>query len=79
MSSGLTDQQQTILDLEGAWWRYPGAKDARIREELGMSSTRYYQILNVLIDDPAALEHAPMTVNRLRRLREQRRRLRTAS
>ncbi|GAB2762723.1 DUF3263 domain-containing protein [Nocardioides pakistanensis] len=72
----LSDERRVVLELESSWWRYAGAKEAAIRERLGWSSTRYYQVLNALLDDPAALEHSPMVVNRLRRVREQRRRLR---
>ena len=43
-----------------------------------MSATRYYQVLNVLIDDPAALAAEPMLVKRLRRMRSTRQRERTA-
>ena len=43
-----------------------------------MSSTRYYQVLNALIDHPGALEHDPMLIKRLRRLRASRQRARSA-
>ena len=43
-----------------------------------MSATRYYQVLNALIDTQAALEHDPMLVKRLRRMRAQRQRARSA-
>jgi len=43
-----------------------------------MSSTRYYQLLNALIDRPEALAHDPMLVKRLRRMRQTRQRARTA-
>ena len=43
-----------------------------------MSSTRYYQVLNSLIDNPAALAADPMLVKRLRRLRAARQRQRSA-
>jgi hypothetical protein len=59
--------------MEARGFAGPGVKERAIREELGMSPTRYYQALNALLDDPAALAHAPVTVNRLRRLREERR------
>jgi hypothetical protein len=36
-----------------------------------MSSTRYYQALRRLMDDPAAERVAPLIVRRLRRVREQ--------
>jgi hypothetical protein len=43
-----------------------------------MSSTRYYQVLNALIDRPEALEADPLLVRRLRRLRSARQRQRSA-
>ncbi|MFE6849509.1 DUF3263 domain-containing protein, partial [Streptomyces sp. NPDC057674] len=54
----------------------PGAKERAVRETLGLSPTRYYQLLNALLDDPRALAHDPVTVNRLRRVREEKRRRR---
>lgn len=70
---GLSDRDRRILRFEQDWWRHPGAKEEAIRAEFGLSSTRYYQILNRLIDAPAALIADPMLVRRLRRLRDQRR------
>jgi hypothetical protein len=67
------DRDRRILEFEKNWWRYAGAKERAIREEFGMSATRYYQILNALIDSPEALVAEPMLVRRLRRLRSQRR------
>lgn len=69
----LSDREKQVLDFEGSWWLYPGPKDRAIREQLTMSATRYYQVLRRLIDTPAAMLHAPLTVKRLRRLREARR------
>lgn len=69
----LTDQQAKMLEFERQWWKYAGAKEQAIRDLFGLSATRYYQLLNGLIDEPAALEAEPMVVRRLRRLREQRR------
>jgi hypothetical protein len=37
-----------------------------------MSATRYYQAIRRLMDDPAALEYAPLTVRRLQRMRQAR-------
>ncbi|MEX1207809.1 MAG: DUF3263 domain-containing protein [Acidimicrobiia bacterium] len=67
----LTDADRAVLDFEGSWWNYPGPKDRAIREYLGVSSTRYYQALRRLMDDPAAERVAPLIVRRLRRVREQ--------
>lgn len=64
----LTDQQRAILDIERRFWRTAGAKDDAIRA-LGLTPVRYYQVLNRLLDDPAALAADPQTVNRARRLR----------
>jgi hypothetical protein len=68
----LTDQEQAILDFEQQWWKYPGAKATAISERFDMTSTRYYQVLNHLLDQPAAMAYAPMLVRRLLRLRDQR-------
>lgn len=73
----LKDRDAQILDFERHWWRYAGAKEQAIQEQFAMSTTRYYQVLNGLIDDPAALEHDPTLVKRLRRLRTSRTQQRT--
>lgn len=74
----LDERDRKILDFERQWWKHPGAKEQAIRELFDMSSTRYYQILNRLIDRPEALEHDPMLVKRLRRQRTARQRQRAA-
>ena len=71
----LTDSEKTVLEIEGLRFRLAGRKEVLIAERLGIPATRYYQVLNRLLDDPAALAHAPATVSRLRRLRHQRARL----
>ena len=75
---GLSERDQQILGFERQWWKYAGAKEQAIRELFDMSATRYYQVLNALIDDPAALVVDPMLVKRLRRMRASRQRARTA-
>ena len=67
--SGLTDLEQAVLAFERRWWKHAGAKEQAIKDELGLSSTRYYQLLNALIDKPEALVADPMTVKRRLRLR----------
>ncbi|MET8555673.1 DUF3263 domain-containing protein [Streptomyces sp. NPDC004959] len=69
----LSPLDRDVLALEGESFAGPGAKERAVRERLGMSPTRYYQLLNALLDDPAAEAHAPVTVHRLRRVREARR------
>lgn len=72
----LSADDQAVLAMESRPWRYAGAKEAAIRAELGLSPTAYYQRLVRLLDDPAAVAHAPMLVGRLRRIRDARRRAR---
>ncbi|MBE4738171.1 MULTISPECIES: DUF3263 domain-containing protein [Streptomyces] len=69
----LEAREQAILAVERQGWEGPGAKERAIRERLGIAPVRYYQLLNALLDDPRALAHDPVTVNRLRRVREARR------
>ena len=69
----LTSREQGILAMERRGFPGPGAKERAIREQLGLPPIRYYQLLNALLDDPRALAHDPVTVNRLRRVRESRR------
>lgn len=76
--TGLSERDLAILEFERAWWRYAGAKEQAIRELFDCSATRYYQLLNALIDDPAALRADPMLVKRLRRMRSARQRARSA-
>ncbi len=74
----LSERDRAILDFERQWWKYAGAKEQAVKEKFSMSSTRYYQVLNALIDRPEALVHDPLLVRRLRRLRATRQRARSA-
>lgn len=74
----LSARDREILAFERQWWKYAGSKEQAIRDLFDMSSTRYYQTLNALIDTPQALEFDPMLVKRLRRLRASRQRQRSA-
>lgn len=72
-TDGLSDRDRAVLAVERQSWSGPGAKEREIREQLGISPTRYYQLLNALLDDRRALEEDPVTVNRLRRVRDAKR------
>lgn len=74
----LSERDREILALERLWWQYAGAKEQAIRDKFDMSATRYYQVLNALIDREDALAFDPLLVKRLRRLRAQRQRSRSA-
>lgn len=75
---GLTRREHDILAFERQWWKYAGAKEEAIKELFGLSATRYYQVLNALVDRPEALAVDPMLVKRLRRLRASRQKARAA-
>ncbi|MGB3443555.1 MAG: DUF3263 domain-containing protein [Actinophytocola sp.] len=74
----LTERERAILAFERQWWKYAGAKEQAIRELFDVSPTRYYQLVNRLIDKNEALEADAMLVKRLRRLRATRQRARLA-
>jgi hypothetical protein len=74
----LSERERQILEFERQWWKYAGAKEQAIRDLFDMSGTRYYQIINNLIDRPEAMRFDPMLVKRLRRMRAARQRARSA-
>ncbi len=76
---GLDDRSRAILDFEREAWKLTSTKERAIRERFGFSPARYHQLLHRIIDRPEAVLYDPMLVRRLRRVREARRRARTAS
>ena len=78
LPEGLSRREYDILAFERQWWKYAGAKEDAIKDLFSMSATRYYQVLNTLVDRPEALAADPMLVKRLRRLRASRQKARAA-
>jgi len=78
ISSDLSERDVAILDFERSWWKHAGVKEQAIRERFDMSATRYYQLLNELLEKPAAMAYDPILVKRLKRLRVYRQRQRVA-
>ncbi len=78
VAGDLSEREREILAFERQWWKYAGAKEQAIKDLFELSATRYYQVLNALIDRPEALVADPMLVKRLRRLRTTRQRTRSA-
>ena len=72
----LNERERAILELERSWWTQPGPKEQVIAEQLELTATNYYVLLNELIDRPEAEDHDQLTVRRLRRMRDRRRRSR---
>jgi hypothetical protein len=75
---GLSRREHEMLTFERQWWRQAGAKETAIRDRFGVTPTRYYQVLNALVDRPDALALDPLLVRRLRRLRLARQRTRSS-
>src|ERR1700674_4991792 len=78
IADGLTRREHDILAFERQWWKFAGVKEDAIKELFSMSATRYYQVLNALVDRPEAMAADPMLVKRLRRLRASRQKARAA-
>jgi len=72
----LSERDRAILDFERTWWNEPGPKEVAIRERFELSPTRYYQVLQELLESNDAMAYDPLVVRRLRRLRDRRRRAR---
>jgi Protein of unknown function (DUF3263) len=72
----LSERDRAVLDLERSWWTLGGSKEDAIRTRLELSPTRYYQVLNGLLESPDAHAYDPLVVHRLRRRRNRRRRAR---
>ncbi len=71
-AAGLSELEIKMLEFERTWWRHAGAKESSIKELFNLTPPAYYQLLNNLIDRPAALMAEPLLVKRLLRLREER-------
>ncbi len=74
----LSDRDVELLEFERQWWKEPGSKEQALRDRFRISPTRYYQLLNALVDREAALRHDAMLVKRLRRARAARLQTRSA-
>ena len=74
----LSDRDRAVLEFERKWWKFAGSKEEAIRQQFDMSGTRYFQLLNDLIDRPEALAADPLLVKRLRRMRSSRQKARAA-
>jgi hypothetical protein len=74
----LSQRDMEVLDFERTWWKHAGVKEQAIKERFDMSATRYYQLLNDLLESSAAMSYDPILVKRLTRLRTYRQRQRVA-
>jgi hypothetical protein len=72
----LSAEERAVIDFERTWWTAQShrTKQESVRTELGLSPTRYYAVLESLVDSPAALAYDPLLIRRMRRRRAERRR-----
>jgi len=73
----LSELELRMLAFERRGWRSATAKEQAISDLLGLTATRYYQLLNELIDRTDALESDPVLVKRLHAQRARRQRIRS--
>lgn len=71
-SSELTERDRRLLAFERRWRGHTGRKEEAIRATFGLPAARYYQLVNALIDSPAALAADPQLVYALRAARGER-------
>lgn len=74
----LTDTDKAMLTLAFARYGYAGRFEADVREKFDLSSVRYWQRVEWLLEQPEAEAWDAVNVRRLLRLRAARRRVRTA-
>ena len=65
----LDERSAAMLDFERAWWNNDEPRDQVIRSRFQCSSEDYHAELTKLLDDPAAMDHDPLVVRRLKRMR----------
>ena len=72
----LSERHAAMLDFERSWWSNDEPRDLVIRARFQCSPDEYHAELTTVLDDPAAMEHDPLVVRRLKRLRLRARKLR---
>jgi hypothetical protein len=70
----IDERQQAMLEFERNFWTFDEPKESLIRARFQCSADDYYAELNDLLELPAAMDHDPLVVRRLRRQRVRRRR-----
>jgi hypothetical protein len=65
----LSERHAAMLDFERSWWNADEPRDHAIRARFQCSPEEYHAELTTVLDDPAALDHDPLVVRRLKRLR----------
>ncbi|WP_083914485.1 DUF3263 domain-containing protein [Ilumatobacter nonamiensis] len=72
----LSERHAAMLDFERSWWNNDEPREQVIRARFQCSPDEYHAELTTVLDDPAAMDHDPLVVRRLKRLRLRARKLR---
>lgn len=64
----LTDREKAMLAFTTQPWGSRGRQNEAIREQFGITPTKFWQAVRALILRPEALAYDPVTVHRLERL-----------
>ncbi|MDR2973180.1 MAG: DUF3263 domain-containing protein [Propionibacteriaceae bacterium] len=65
----LSERDRAVLAFERLTWARASDKEQAIQVRFGLTAAQYYQAVNALIDDQAAMAADPLVVKRLRRKR----------
>ena len=65
----LDERAAAMLDFERNWWNEAEPREQAIRARFQCSPEEYHAELTKVLDDPAAFDHDPLVVRRLKRLR----------
>ena len=65
----LSERHAAMLDFERSWWNNDEPRDQVIRARFQCSPDEYHAELTMVLDDSAAMDHDPLVVRRLKRLR----------
>ena len=77
-TDALTVRDHMTLRLAFTPFTYPAARATRALQTLNLTETRFWQRVDYLLTQPAALRAYPTDVRRLRRLRDARAQQRTS-
>ncbi|QWC83705.1 DUF3263 domain-containing protein [Nocardioidaceae bacterium] len=69
-AADLTDEEKAVLAIASRRWKHSGVMESHVYDTLGWSMTRFFQVLNELLDRPETYAYDPVNVARLRRLRD---------
>jgi hypothetical protein len=72
----LSERHAAMLAFERSWWNNDESREQVIRARFQCSPEEYHAELTQVLEDPAALDHDPLVVRRLKRLRARARKAR---